>query len=113
MMTRVGKLVGFEGIDGSGKSGALAFVESAFRTEKIDVIATREPGGTEEGLALRRLLLSSETYHWIPMAELLLLNASRAQHVECVIRPALSKGQIVLCDRYVGSTIAYQSAGRG
>jgi dTMP kinase len=75
-------------------------------------VATREPGGTEEGLALRKLLLGG-SHHWTPSAELLLINAARAQHVEKVIRPALADGKIVLCDRFVGSTLAYQGAGHG
>jgi dTMP kinase len=102
-----------EGVDGSGKTGAITYVESALKSDGLDVVLTREPGGTEEGLALRKLLLSGDTFHWTPMAELLLVNASRAQHVEKLIRPAVESGKIVLCDRFVGSTIAYQGAGRG
>src|SRR3546814_7554021 len=78
-----------------------------------DVLTTREPGGTPEGLSLRSLLLAEGGHVWDPRAELLLMTAARVQHVKGVIEPALAAGRIVLCDRYVGSTIAYQGAGRG
>jgi dTMP kinase len=85
---------------------------SVLEREGVTLVATREPGGTEEGLALRKLLLGG-SHHWTPDAELLLMNAARAQHVEKVIRPALGQGKLVLCDRFVGSTLAYQGAGHG
>ncbi len=78
-----------------------------------DVVQTREPGGTPEGLALRRLLLAEDGPDWDPSAELLLVVAARVQHVARVIAPALALGRTVLCDRFVGSTLAYQGAGRG
>jgi dTMP kinase len=102
----------FEGVDGSGKTGALAHVQAALAKDGVALLATREPGGTEEGLALRKLLLGG-SHRWTPNAELLLINAARAQHVEKVLRPALGDGKLVLCDRFIGSTLAYQGAGHG
>jgi dTMP kinase len=87
-------------------------MQSALEEEGVALLATREPGGTEEGLALRKLLLGG-AHHWTPDAELLLINAARAQHVDKVIRPALAEHKLVLCDRFVGSTLAYQGAGHG
>jgi dTMP kinase len=99
-----------EGGDGSGKSGALAHLGTVLGE---CVVLTREPGGTAEGQAIRGLLLARGVHDWEPQAELLLIAAARAQHVARVIRPALAAGQVVVCDRYVGSTLAYQGAGRG
>lgn len=112
-MRRAGAFISLDGVDGGGKSGAVRFLDEALRAAGHDVLVTREPGGTEEGLALRKLLLASGTYDWEPMAELLLMNASRIQHVTKVIHPALAAGKVVLCDRFVASTLAYQGAGRG
>jgi dTMP kinase len=106
-------MVALEGVDGSGKSGVAAFLARRLQAAGYDIVATQEPGGTEEGAALRRLLLGKETYDWVPVAELLLMNASRRQHVERVIKPAIEASKIVICDRFVGSSIAYQGAGRG
>lgn len=108
-----GVMVALEGIDGSGKSGVAAFLARRLQAAGYDIVATQEPGGTEEGAALRRLLLGKETYDWVPVAELLLMNASRRQHVDRVIKPAMEANKIVICDRFVGSSIAYQGAGRG
>jgi dTMP kinase len=102
-----------EGGEGSGKTSICAALCAALRAEGHDVLATREPGGTPEGLALRALLLSGDGYDWDPGAELLLMVAARIQHVARVIAPALARGQMVVCDRFVGSTLAYQGAGRG
>ena len=77
------------------------------------VLTTREPGGTPEGVALRQLLLGAEGKIWDPWAELLLMTAARMQHVRRVILPAIERGEIVISDRFVGSTIAYQGAGHG
>jgi dTMP kinase len=104
--------ISFEGIEGSGKSTLLTAVENALRAEGLDVLVTREPGGTPTGDAIRRIFLEPELrVH--PMSEMLLINASRAQLVADVIRPALARGTVVLCDRYVDSTLAYQGYGRG
>lgn len=90
-----------------------AHLVQALRDLGHDVLATREPGGTPEGLALRALLLAADAPAWDPAAELLLMGAARVQHLRRVIEPALTAGITVICDRYVGSTIAYQGAGRG
>jgi dTMP kinase len=103
----------FEGIDGSGKSGALAYVQDHLAADGIDVVATLEPGGTDEGLAVRRLVLTNSPLRWASIGQLLLMNAARAQLAEKVIQPALAAGKVVLCDRFVGSTLAYQGAGHG
>ncbi len=100
----------FEGGEGAGKTTAMHAVAARLGERAL---VTREPGGTPEGLALRALLLAGDAPDWDPMAELLLMVAARVQHVTRVIRPALEAGRVVLCDRYVGSTLAYQGAGRG
>jgi dTMP kinase len=110
---RAGLFIALEGGDGSGKTGALACLGEALRDVPGGVLFTREPGGTDEGLAIRALLLARGTLDWDPHAELLLIAAARAQHVARVIRPALAAGRVVVSDRYVGSTLAYQGAGRG
>jgi dTMP kinase len=112
-MRTAGLMVALEGVDGSGKTGLAKMLAEKLRELGRDVIATREPGGTPAGTALRQLLLAEQAYDWTPTAELLLMNASRRQHVDELIRPALDSGSIVLCDRFVGSTLAYQGAGRG
>jgi dTMP kinase len=108
-----GSFIVFEGGDGAGKGSALAAVAEALVADGRDVLTTREPGGTPEGLALRGLLLSEAGAVWDQGSELLLMTAARVQHVKRVIRPALAAGRIVLCDRFVGSTLAYQGGGRG
>ncbi|WP_439499933.1 dTMP kinase [Bosea sp. (in: a-proteobacteria)] len=108
-----GFMIALEGVDGSGKSGLARQLAETLRGDGHSVLATHEPGGTEAGTALRKLVLASNAYDWTPTAELLLMNASRRQHIDKVILPALAAGQIVICDRFVGSTIAYQGAGRG
>jgi dTMP kinase len=112
-MSGQGVFIALDGVDGGGKTGAVAALERVLTAQGYDAVVTREPGGTEAGLALRRLLLSEHGYDWTPVAELLLMNAARAQHVERVIRPALAAGRAVLSDRYVAATIAFQGAGRG
>ncbi|MBW4024893.1 MAG: dTMP kinase [Proteobacteria bacterium] len=108
-----GRFIVFEGGDGAGKGSALAAAAEALAADGLDVLSTREPGGTAEGLELRSLLLSAAGSVWDQGSELLLMTAARVQHVKRVIRPALAAGKIVLCDRFVGSTIAYQGSGRG
>jgi dTMP kinase len=108
-----GRFFVLEGVDGAGKTGALQYVNDALSADGYVTLPTREPGGTEEGQALRQLLLVEGPLDWEPVAELLLVTAARVQHVNRVIRPALKKGAIVLCDRFVGSTLAFQGAGRG
>lgn len=102
----------FEGIDGCGKSSQLRLLASHLRQRGVEVVSTREPGGTPLGQQLRHALLEAETLV-DPLAELLLYAADRAQHVRTLVRPALEAGQIVLTDRYADATVAYQGAGRG
>jgi dTMP kinase len=104
--------VSFEGIEASGKSTLLAAVEVALRAQGRNTLRTREPGGTPAGDAMRRVFLDP-MFVLEPISEVLLVNASRAELVQRVITPALSAGVIVLCDRYVHSTLAYQGYGRG
>jgi dTMP kinase len=104
-----------EGIEGSGKSTLLSGLARRLQSGGVDPVVTYEPGGTAVGDAVREILLDrcfgkSEI---APMTEALLMNASRAELVERVIRPALANGRVVLCDRYTDSTIAYQGYGRG
>ena len=101
----------FEGADGSGKSTQAELLRAALSDDGRDVVLTREPGGTELGERIRTLLLDGP--QMTPWAEAALFAASRAQHVEQVIRPALEGGADVLCDRYVDSSLAYQGIGRG
>ena len=103
--------VSFEGIEGSGKSTLLAAVESSLRKQGQDLVVTREPGGTPAGDAIRRVFIEPH-FELSPMAETLLVNASRAQLVTDVIGPALKDEKLVLCDRYVHSSLAYQGYGR-
>ncbi len=105
--------VTFEGIEGSGKSTHLRHLGTHLRGLGRGVLETREPGGTAAGAAVRRLLLDSDAVPLSPLAELFLYCADRTQHVDEVIRPALAAGQVVLCDRFSDSTIAYQGYGRG
>jgi dTMP kinase len=108
-----GLFVTFEGVEGCGKSTHVRRLSRALRAAGHDVVETREPGGTELGRALRDLLLTPASPPPSPIAELFLYCADRAQHVAHVILPALAAGQIVLCDRFSDSTIAYQGYGRG
>jgi|SRR5690606_36940585 len=124
-----GVFLTFEGIDGCGKSTQAARLARWLEERGCSVVLTREPGGTRLGAELRRLLLAGrqveaggaqagaeaaeEGLAPVPMAEMLLLAADRAQHVACVIRPALAAGKVVISDRYVDSSLAYQAAALG
>lgn len=115
-----GKLIVFEGVEGCGKTTQLQRLRewlhclSASESVPFSVVVTREPGGTELGLGLRKLLLGEAKGKPIQdSAELLLYASDRAQHVEEVLKPQLALGAIILCDRYTDSTIAYQGYGRG
>ena len=107
-----GKFITFEGLDGCGKTTQLEKLAAVLRAERIEVITTREPGGTEIGERIRTVLLDSRTAGLDPMAEMALMFASRAQQIAQVILPALDAGKWVLCDRYTDSTEAYQGGGR-
>ena len=103
--------VSFEGADGSGKSTQAKRLRDALVAEGREVVLTREPGGTELGERARELVLNGPAMGaW---AEAALYAASRAEHVEAVIRPALDRGAIVVCDRYIDSSLAYQGVARG
>jgi dTMP kinase len=111
-MSRRGKFITFEGLDGTGKSTQLRKLAAALRSSGHKAVETREPGGTVSGEKIRRVLLDSATEGLSPLAEMALMFASRAQHIAEVIQPALDRGQIVLCDRFTDSTEAYQGYGR-
>lgn len=107
-----GKFISFEGLDGVGKSTQMEKLAAWLRGRGITVVTTREPGGTKMGQNMRSLLLSSRTEGLSPMAELALMFADRAQHIDETILPALERGQWVLCDRFTDSSEAYQGGGR-
>lgn len=107
-----GLFITFEGPEGAGKSTQLARLAERLRAQGRTVTVTREPGGTPLGTRVREVLLDP-ALHMDPLPEFLLYSASRAQLVGDVIRPALSRGEVVLCDRYFDSSLAYQGAGRG
>ena len=110
--TRRGKFITFEGLDGCGKSTQSEKLATALRARGLPIVVTREPGGTATGEKIRQLLLDTRTSGLAPMAELTLMFASRVQHIEEIIKPALASGQIVLCDRFTDSSEAYQGGGR-
>jgi dTMP kinase len=107
-----GRFITFEGLDGCGKSTHLEELASFLRARGLEVVTTREPGGTEIGERVRGILLDSRTRGLAPLAELALMFASRAQQISELIRPAMNRGAWVLCDRYTDSSEAYQGAGR-
>lgn len=110
--TKGGRFITFEGLDGCGKSTHLEMLAGVLRDRGLDVLTTREPGGTAVGERIRGLLLDSRTHGLAPLTELALMFASRAQHISEVILPAMNRGTWVLCDRYTDSSEAYQGAGR-
>ena len=103
----------FEGIEGSGKSTQLQLVLKKIQEYDLPVVVTQEPGGTEIGQYIRSLLLDPKVSFEHPLTELYLFHVDRLEHLERVIKPALKKNMIVLCDRYIDSTFAYQFGGRG
>ena len=108
-----GRFVTVEGTEGVGKTTHLGAIESTLKARGYPVVVTREPGGTPVAEAIRRLLLEPASEAIDPLTELLLMFAARAQHLTTVIRPALARGDWVLCDRFTDATYAYQGAGRG
>lgn len=107
-----GMFIALEGPEGAGKSTQAAALALEIEAAGFSVILTREPGGTGIGEQVRRVVLDPENCAMLPEAEVLLYAAARAQHVGEVLRPALSAGAVVICDRYVDSTYAYQGGGR-
>ncbi len=110
---RPGRFITFEGVEGSGKSTQLEALGLSLTERGVPVVTTREPGGTPLGEAVRHLVLDPRFTGMSSRAELLLYGASRAEHVEHVILPALESGAVVLCDRFSEATLAYQAYGRG
>ena len=108
-----GLFITLEGGDGAGKSTQIRNIESFFEKKGLVVVHTREPGGTSISEKLRDILLDSENTEMEDVTEMLIYAAARAQHVREFVMPALEKGQIVICDRFVDSSIAYQAFGRG
>lgn len=108
-----GKFITLEGSEGSGKSTNLAYVHRHLKQAGIDVVLTREPGGTELGETIRELLLDASQTRMCSDTELLLMFAARAQHLNELILPTLEAGRWVLCDRFTDATYAYQGGGRG
>jgi dTMP kinase len=108
-----GLFITFEGPEGSGKSTQLRRIAARLREEGRTVLETAEPGGTAIGMQIRRVLLDSKNLEMRPTTELLLMFAARAQNVDEAILPALSRGEIVLCDRFTDSSLVYQGIARG
>lgn len=108
-----GRFIALEGGEGAGKSTQALLLADALRQRGLEVVTTREPGGTPGAEAVRTLLLSTQGPGWNPRAEALLFAAARSDHVERLIRPALARGAWVICDRFVDSSRAYQGGGGG
>jgi dTMP kinase len=107
-----GKLITFEGVDGAGKTTQVGMTAATLKQQGYEVLATREPGGTRLSEQIRRLLLDPQFGEMAASTEALLYAAARAQVVDEVILPALEAGKVVLCDRFVDSSLAYQGYGR-
>jgi dTMP kinase len=112
-MSQLGKFITVEGTEGVGKSTNIGFIKSVLEAQGIEVVLTREPGGTPLAEELRSLLLSPRDEHVHQDAEILMVFAARAQHLNQVILPALQRGAWVLSDRFTDATFAYQGMGRG
>ena len=108
-----GRLITLEGIEGAGKSSHMQFIAKKLQQAGKDVLLTREPGGTGLGEGIRELLLKKNEEHMCEETELLLMFAARVQHVQQVILPAMNVNKIVICDRFIDSSYAYQGGGRG
>lgn len=107
-----GVFIAFEGPDGSGKTTMVRMIAEYFRQENIAFIETREPGGTKIGEDIRQILLDNRNKNMIPETEALLYAAARGQHLREKILPAVEEGKVVLCDRFILSSLAYQGVGR-
>lgn len=112
-MSSQGWFVTLEGGEGVGKSSLASALAVSLLDKGLDVVRTREPGGTPGAEAIRALLVSGEASRWGALTEALLFSAARNDHLDRLIRPALARGALVLCDRYLDSTIAYQTASGG
>jgi dTMP kinase len=108
-----GWFITFEGVEGSGKTTQIRLAGEFLREKGFPVFVTQEPGGTPLGERIREILLNRGGFDISGEAEVFLFAAARAQHTDAVIRPALEKGQVILCDRFSDATIAYQAYGRG
>jgi len=108
-----GKFITVEGTEGVGKSTNIAFIQNLIESRGVELVISREPGGTPLAEELREILLNKRDELFDPTAELLTVFAARAQHLNTVILPALAQGKWVLCDRFTDATFAYQGAGRG
>src|SRR3989304_4912892 len=111
-MKKSGKVITFEGLEGSGKSTQVGLLASFLKEKNYQIKVTREPGGTRIGELIRQITHRRENVDLTAVAESYLMAASRAQHVREIIRPARETGLIVLCDRYIDSSLAYQGYGR-
>lgn len=107
-----GRFITLEGGEGAGKTTQASLLEAALRAHGLEIVRTREPGGTAQAEDIRALLVSGETGRWQPPSEALLLMAARYEHVSQIIRPALEAGKWVLCDRFFDSTRIYQGIGK-
>lgn len=107
-----GRFITVEGVEGAGKSTLIDALRECLEADELEVMVTREPGGTRLGEALREVLLDNHQREMVPEAELLLMFAARVQHVKETIRPALDAGTWVICDRFTDATYAYQGYGR-
>ena len=103
-----GLFITFEGGEGVGKTTQINLLKDYLEQNKFKVITTREPGGTEEGEKIRKFLVSGANNSWDPYSEALIFNAIRREHIRKLIKPAIANGEIVLCDRFIDSTIVYQ-----
>ncbi len=108
-----GRFIAFEGGEGAGKSTQVKALVARLRGRGLEVVQTREPGGSPGAEALRDLLVQGDAGRWSPLSELLMMYAARSDHLEKVIRPALARGAWVVCDRFADSSRAYQGAGGG
>ena len=109
-----GNFISIEGIEGAGKSSLISGISDLLTSRERQVVCTREPGGTELGLRIRKTLLEKVDGEQLdPKAEVLMFSADRAQHLKSLILPSLNAGKFVVCDRFVHSTLAYQGYGRG
>jgi len=111
--SKKGLFISFEGGEGVGKSTQIELLKTSLTKKNINVVSTREPGGTKEGELIRKFLVSGEINSWDSYSESLLFNALRREHINKIINPSLFKGDIVLCDRFIDSTIVYQGVGGG